>query len=797
MVRYGFKDQVWGYNFVAFLFSLILGFFIFINSARANAFTVNNLGDASDKVAGNAVCETNNGNGVCTLRAAVEEANALAGSDTIIFSITGTINTNSVITITTPGNVIDAGSNHNVAVNGKNRTDHCFYINNAANNVIKGLVMQDCDYAVYIGNSGATANSIQNNYIGTDMAGDAAVRNNVGVYIDNGASGNYIGAVERNIISGNSNGTGIIISGTNTDSNIVANNYIGLNAAGTAILPNKEGIEINSGAQENIIGLGNIISGNTNDGIVITGANTSLNVVKGNYIGTGPDGSANFGNGDHGIEISNKAASNIIGGTGAFEPNLIRYNGNKPNKYGVAIEGNGTKNNKLVRNKIYNNQTGGINLTSGANEDIAQPIIISALEGGASSSVVLSGSCETDVAGMTIELFSSLLGQGQNYIGSATTTNGAWTYNLSGSNTAVGQTIVATATDSDNNTSAYSSEQAVTDLAVVSMVGTVAAVNERDTANLVGTASYDPNYGDSLTYLWERVSGESITILNNDQAQASFTALTVSADSSVIVRLTVNGLDSEEKTINIINTNNPPSLINIPDQTLVENVSENAKFDLDNYFVDNGDIISYSVINNLDPSLGVMDVNSDGTVDFNLAANAVGIDTIQFKATDEHAEHSESNIVTITISAAPEQDSDNQISCQPAAWPTGGSILRLVKLQNQYYIAVVKQQPGSTIHIYDIDCELVGKKKLSPKLHTRRLAVLDLLGDKDEEIIVSARRGDKIYLKIFTYDPAGNKWSLLKRYVFSNVPKKYLLEAENKTIFLKNAKERILHKWVF
>ena len=40
--------------------------------------------DLPDANPGNGVCETASGNGVCTLRAAIQEANALAGADTII-----------------------------------------------------------------------------------------------------------------------------------------------------------------------------------------------------------------------------------------------------------------------------------------------------------------------------------------------------------------------------------------------------------------------------------------------------------------------------------------------------------------------------------------------------------------------------------------------------------------------------------------------------------------------------------------------------------------------------------------
>ena len=62
----------------------LLGVFLSA-SAQAAVFTVNNSADVVDANPGNGVCETAPGNGVCTLRAAIQEANALAGDDTITF----------------------------------------------------------------------------------------------------------------------------------------------------------------------------------------------------------------------------------------------------------------------------------------------------------------------------------------------------------------------------------------------------------------------------------------------------------------------------------------------------------------------------------------------------------------------------------------------------------------------------------------------------------------------------------------------------------------------------------------
>jgi trimeric autotransporter adhesin len=52
-------------------------------SVEAASFNVNSTTDASDATPGDGVCETATGNGICTLRAAVQEANALFGTDTI------------------------------------------------------------------------------------------------------------------------------------------------------------------------------------------------------------------------------------------------------------------------------------------------------------------------------------------------------------------------------------------------------------------------------------------------------------------------------------------------------------------------------------------------------------------------------------------------------------------------------------------------------------------------------------------------------------------------------------------
>src|SRR5438874_943678 len=77
-------------------FTFLLGAVALCAATRADAaqqapfpeiFVVNSTGDGDDAFPGDGQCETAVGNGVCTLRAAIEEANAHVGGDGISFSI--------------------------------------------------------------------------------------------------------------------------------------------------------------------------------------------------------------------------------------------------------------------------------------------------------------------------------------------------------------------------------------------------------------------------------------------------------------------------------------------------------------------------------------------------------------------------------------------------------------------------------------------------------------------------------------------------------------------------------------
>ena len=194
----------------------------------------------------------------------------------------------------------------------------------AARNIIGGSVYQ----GLVMRDVGTSFNAVKGNYIGVNATGAATLANAwSGIEIYGGASSNSIGganAGEGNVVSGNGN-YGIAFSATGVNGNLILGNYIGLNAAGTAALPNTyAGVAIYGGAEANTVGgfstvARNVISGNANDGVLITGVTSTGNTVAGNYIGLNPAGTSALPNGWTGVDMqgstaNNTVASNVISG---------------------------------------------------------------------------------------------------------------------------------------------------------------------------------------------------------------------------------------------------------------------------------------------------------------------------------------------------------------------------------------------------------------------------------------------------------------------------------------------------
>jgi hypothetical protein len=244
-----------------------------------------------------------------------------------------------------------------------------------AGNVISG----NQTYGLRISNgSGSTGvgNLIQGNRVGTNAAGTAALPNGAGggggILLEETQNTTIGGTTPsaRNIISGNT-GIGVIISSGDPPAmdNVVAGNYIGTNAAGTAAIGNSgSGIQIYGGGGPigvNTIGgtaagARNIISGNSVSGVDVDNAANA--VIQGNFIGTDINGTGNLGNLGYGVSLSN-ASDNLVGGTVAAAGNVIAFNGsNNQSSGGVGVPA-GTGN-SILRNSIFSN-TGAAASTSG------------------------------------------------------------------------------------------------------------------------------------------------------------------------------------------------------------------------------------------------------------------------------------------------------------------------------------------------------------------------------------------------------------------------------------------------
>jgi parallel beta-helix repeat protein len=184
-------------------------------------------------------------------------------------------------------------------------------------------------------------NLVSGNRIGTDFTGNVALgREGDGIVV---AGGDH-NLISDNQISGNP-GTGVVLGGS-SQLTTLTRNRIGVNASGNQPLANNVGVSITS--FNNFIGYptdvapngGNVIAGNTTDGLVISGHN---NLIKSNLIGNN-DHTA-LKNGGDGIRIS--GYFNHIGGN-VNSTNAISGNGGN----GIQLVGSQATGNTIISNRI-------------------------------------------------------------------------------------------------------------------------------------------------------------------------------------------------------------------------------------------------------------------------------------------------------------------------------------------------------------------------------------------------------------------------------------------------------------
>jgi hypothetical protein len=285
-------------------------------------FTVNNASDFGDVNVGDGVCSGSTINEECTLRAAIQEANATSGVDTIEFGIPGsgvkTISPNSGLPEITDQVTIDGytqpGSSPNTLPKGTNARLKI---------ELNGI------------NAGA----------GVD-----------GLRIGSGGSGSDV----RGLVINRFGSEGIsILAGS--DSVVIEGNFIGTDPTGTLDRGNTaRGVAVIDASINTVGGKSpaarNVISGNDSDGVGIFSAETSI--VEGNLVGTKKDGTTALANSFAGVFIFN-------GSNNSVSSNTIGFNGS----LGVLIvtddDPNASNGNLVLGNSIFSNAGLGIDLSGG------------------------------------------------------------------------------------------------------------------------------------------------------------------------------------------------------------------------------------------------------------------------------------------------------------------------------------------------------------------------------------------------------------------------------------------------
>ena len=378
---------------------VLLSFSLLAPVLGAATFTVNSTGDVSDPTP-DGTCDS--GAGVCTLREAIEEANALAGGDVITFTVSGVIVKDPALSpfLTATEAVLIDGESSPAFVSSPVVTLNGFTLElegaggsevrgleivgsaadgvyiDSPSNIVRRNWIGDVRGGVFSGNfghgievdvGGGAGNVIEGNYIsgnlsagiqngndgGLSIAGNVIglrtdgitpspnFANGINVLGDNATVGGAL-AAQRNVISNN---VGVqVYIGPLVQSTVVQGNYIGTNVAGTAGSTN---FTATHGVEQHGNGTlikGNVISGNPRTGISLPENGNLGTVIESNLIGLQPNGTTPLTNGDQGIEVVDEDGA-LIGGASAAERNVITGNTTYAIEIGAAADGTVIKSN--------------------------------------------------------------------------------------------------------------------------------------------------------------------------------------------------------------------------------------------------------------------------------------------------------------------------------------------------------------------------------------------------------------------------------------------------------------------
>jgi CSLREA domain-containing protein len=307
--------------------------FTIFGDPDSRTYVVNSTLDEGDSDIGDLECYT--ASSVCTLRAAIQEANSTTNLDKIVFEIPGgdvqTINlSNALPTITNPLEIdgtTQAGADCvtkdlRVVLDGDNLTSPGISFSNVSGGGVMGLVIHG--FSQGINYTSSTGGSVKCNVIGLAQDGVTVMGNSEsGITLESSSSTNTIGGIvegEGNVISANYNGIDI----KSSNNNVIQGNYIGTNKGGEYSRGNtSKGIQIDNSTGTEIgdadtnslpascTGACNVISGNESGIYYFKGTSASNdNVIEGNFIGVDKTGEFQVTN-NYGVRASKVSNLNI------------------------------------------------------------------------------------------------------------------------------------------------------------------------------------------------------------------------------------------------------------------------------------------------------------------------------------------------------------------------------------------------------------------------------------------------------------------------------------------------------
>jgi len=489
-----------------------------------------------------------NDSGAGTLRQAIADANsATCGSPcTIEFSTSGTIMLATALPAITASNVtidgftapgatpnttafgLPSNANLTVAIDGTSGVTVGLAVQ-ATNFKVQGLAIKNFTAAPGLGISftgSTTGSAVAGCHIGTSLSGLTAEPNLYGILAGAGASGITIGGTlpaARNLLGGHASGGAAIDMSSSASTILVLGNYVGVRANLTSAIPNSVGVNVVSGATGVTIGtasMGNVVSGNTVNGIAIhtdgvtvrsnligpAGSSNSSTIPNGNgihvgagvttgtildntisgnsygislvgngitvdqnRIGVAPDGTTAMGNTNAGVLLQSTAAGHRIGTTNG---NVIAHN-----QIGIKTVTATGIGNTFRRNAIHSNSFRAIDLNAdgttfndatdadtGSNNLQNFPVISSAVYSGGTLSVktTLNSSAGVSVGGVLFDFYKADgSGQAVTYLGNACGAGNVFTnavFNIATGSVNVGDTVVGTATAFSDGTCTTVSE---------------------------------------------------------------------------------------------------------------------------------------------------------------------------------------------------------------------------------------------------------------------------------------------------------------------------------------------------